>query len=268
MAKEAARREQTQVAQVGELDDLMKQYKGQGVSTAKADNIVPQIKTLQPLSPEVTAGRGRPGDLLVGDTAVPAAEGIWFQPAFHESVWFEFTPREQGGGFVKSHGEVEVDDGGEELPPAGAKRVKGAAWRYRFENGNECVHYRQWSGLLWHAKQPYPYAINFTSSGHTVAKKWNMKAMSSNRLEDGSSRPLWAHVYHVTTEQKRNSKGTWYLPEIGPAVRIDEADGLDVVGSARTAFSVGLDMHEALASRERVVQEPTKDDEAIESEAM
>lgn len=218
---------QQQLTIVPDEDALLEQYAGAGISNKATDNIVPAIRILQPLSPEIAEGtlpNAKPGDFMMGSEVIPSSIGFWFQPCHWHEIWFEFAPLAAGGGFITTH-PWNGYDGGRPIPPPGATTIND----FTFKMGaNELIHYRQWAGIVWINKQPLQRIINFKSTGHTIAKNWMNVAREANRLKSGKQRPLFGHVYHLTSERITNNKGTWYQIKVGTPVTIEQAyaDGI------------------------------------------
>lgn len=238
---------------------LAREFAGAGVSNKAADNIVPQVRVLQPLSPEIVEGKlpnAKAGDFLMGQTIIPGQEGFWFQPCFWDQQWFEFLPLQSGGGFVASYPWL-GEHKGRPIPPQGAKVLDD----YHFKMGdNELIHYRQWSGLAWINKSPLERVINFKSTGHTVARNWNNAAREANRFSDGSVRPLFMHIYHLTTERNSNAKGTWYQISVGNPVLLSAANeqAKQIVGNDPIAVvRLGSELYKAFQGGERVAEVDT-----------
>jgi hypothetical protein len=196
---------------------------GRGVSTDAADNLVPLIYVLQPLSPQVLDGPAhiegaRGGDIWLKNfpenPVVSGKEGIWFQPCSMYQKWTEWIPRDHGGGFVGSY---DHNDG---KLPEGAVRDSNQKQRPRYyfpDTGNECVDTRYEAGLYWRDGTPYPYVIPFKSTGHSISRGW-MTKRSGLIIRAGKRTGVWpaySHVYKLTTTQRTNSHGTWYLFQIG-----------------------------------------------------
>jgi len=252
-----------------DLDALLREHAGEGVSTDAADNLVPQIRVLQPLSPEVTAGKAAAGDFQLPDRVIKGSEGLWFQPCWRDNIWLEFTPRDRGGGFVGAHAFSGFDPSGNAIAPQGSRR-QGAFGHVMAATGNDVAHYSQWSGLMWDAPgRALEHVINFSKSGHTIQKKWNTKALQADRFPDGRSQALFAHVYHLTTYQTRNAKGTWYLIEVGPAVLIKSPEAAEVVGDQLQALRVAIALASAFKNREKVAAQDVGGDASVDdSEVM
>ncbi len=246
-----------QLSLLSDFDREMLAHADQGISDSQLDNIIPQIRVLQPLSPEIVDGKiegAKAGDLLLGETLVRGADGIWFQPCAQVHRWFEFRPIDEGGGFVAEHpvqldqhGKEVVGGSGDPIPPRGTTAVK--RYQHVFPNGNEAVHYRQWAGVAWVDGVGLEYAINFKSTGHTTAKQWMSKARGLYHSGDPTKRyPLWSHVYKLTTSKRTNNAGTWFVIDVGSPVRLDSCSD---VGDWKMANAKGKGLAEAFSKKEK-----------------
>lgn len=230
-----------------ELAAMMTQNPGLGVSKQAADRIIPQVKVLQPLSPEVVEQGRTPGNFLIGDEEIGGREGFWFQPVAEVQVWLEFQPLSAGGGFVAAYPYSET------RLPVGASHPPGGYNAHMGEN--ELVHYRQWFGILWRDGVGVDRVISFKGTGHTVAKNWNQKI--AEQFEGAIQLARFKSVYHITTFLNSNKKGKWYQIEISAPVRLAVAD--EIVGDPLVANARAVAMFEAIASGLRVAAAP--DDE-------
>lgn len=258
-----AKKEEGKVPVTTDLERMMQEDAVAGMPGDASDYILPSIKILQPLSPQVQEGvnqvpGAKAGDLMLGHDLIAGKEGIWFQPAAMEDVWFEFQPREQGGGFVASHPFTSEGE-----PPPGARRVE--KFRFRFGNGNECVHRRHVFGVAWVNKTGLEYVIPFTSTGHTIARTWKTEWYRANRYPDGRSRPPFAHLYKLTTQQKKNPKGQWYVVNVGPAVLLGTPQAEEVVGDSARAYAQGKGLAVAFERRERQAEVMVEEEQAEEA---
>lgn len=245
---------------------------GKGVSTDAADNLIPLIYVLHPLSPQVMDGPAqiegaKGGDIWLknfsGNPIVPGKTGIWFQPCIMYQKWTEWIPRKAGGGFVASY-----DYNGGKLPE-GAVRDAEEKKRPRYffpDTGNDCVDTRYEAGLMWQEKQPYPYVIPFKSTGHKVSRGWMTKRTGLMKPgRNGGIWPSWTHVYKLTTSLQTNNQGQWYLFEVGtpqfymPGFQDKPArEGLKVVGGdPNRAYMMGKSLAAAFATGK--VQEAPED---------
>lgn len=233
MSKSTEVRTKSQDLVDDDLSRAMRQDAGEGISHRPEDNIVPQLKILQPLSPEVLEGPdkvsdAKAGDFLLDGKVIKGAEGVWFQPCHVEHKLFEFMPLESGGGFVAEHpmqrdstGYPRFSEAGDPELPKGAAKIE--RFKYEFANGNALIHYRQLAGLAWDGDRVSPCIISFKSTGHTTMRLWMTKAARANPFEDGTERPLYSHLYRLTTSHSRNAKGQWYSIVVGDPVCLDPA---------------------------------------------
>jgi hypothetical protein len=233
-----------------ELENLMRGDAGHGVSTKAEDNLVPRVKVLQPLSPQVLDGTdkvdgARPGDFLLGDQLLAGKSGFWFQPCSFTQVWLEFKPLDQGGGFVGAHSFTREDE-----PPPGTIRYD--KMKHKFSaSGNECIHYRQVAGIAWQNQQGLEYVVTFKSTGHTIAREWMTIAGRANRYDDGKPRPLYSHIYRLTTSQRKNQAGQWFVIDVGAPLLLLDADAAQIVGDSMRAYVMGKALASAFDTGEK-----------------
>jgi hypothetical protein len=229
----------------------MKKDAGRGVSTKAADNLVPLLQVLQPLSPQVMPKNpnhikgASAGDFIAKNLASPiinGEEGFYFQPVGMYQEWVEWVPRDQGGGFVARH---KYNNG---VPPSGAKpklRPEGSRRPQAYHMGkNDLVDTRYVPGYMWTDGQAVPFVIPFTSTGHAVARGWMTK---QNYIQlDGEICPAFSAVYRLTTKASKNNLGEWYKIEVdAPIILFDLETGkpneeaADIVGDCQKAYEMG-----------------------------
>jgi hypothetical protein len=275
MAKDVKKMEDSLPAEYDpELDKLVQENLGKGVSTAAEDNLVPLIYVLQPLSPQVMDGPAyiegaRAGDIWLRnavDPIVKAKEGIWFMPCHWFRKWTEWVPRDEGGGLIASY-----DYQGEQHLPEGAVRDHTVKQRPRYyfpDSGHECVDTRYEAGFIWRDGIPYPYVIPFKSTGLSVQRGWNTKRMNLRR-KDGAIWPAWSHLYKLTTELKTNAQGSWYIFSVGephlylPGYGKPVGDALKIVGGdATAAFKLGVNLQKDFATGQKQAMSEDMDTDA------
>ena len=254
-----------------DVSQMMLEDAGAGISTDAKDNIVPFMRVLQALSPQMDDTKpahiegAKVGDILLPNYAgriVSGAKGILFQPCFFYKAWPEFAvPRQQGSGFKGRHdncvatradvarmrGRIKL---GDDIPDV-AEDVQVALnemnipiWR-RPAASTELVYTRYHAGYaIFDTGQVLPYVIDLKVTGHKISKNW-MSIMNSHRLPDGRIEPSWARLYKLTTAKTTNTKGTFavYVVEEQPGL-VDEA-----------AYLRGRDLFKSFTSGEVVMDE-------------
>lgn len=237
MAKEVAQQKQnTAVTTEEEIDAatlaLLNEDKQGGQSHDQADNLVPLIYLLQPLSPQVMKGDAaridgaEAGDIWLRNAEPPIVSGdtgILFQPCYFYKDIVEWIP--DRGGFVGRHDisclpNVELRKGWTGTL-TDVKEVKdedepNAQPRYvRSSNNNEVVETRYFVGYVYpEVGQPMPFIIPLASTGHSFGKTW-MFLINSQTLPNGKPcEASWKFFYRLRTTMKTNSKGSWYMYKV------------------------------------------------------
>jgi hypothetical protein len=248
-----------------ELANLMHADAGMGVSTDAKDVLVPSINVLQPLSPEVLDGPdhvdgAHPGDFLLANTEIlDGKKGFLFQPCGTTEWWFEFIPRESGGGFVNRYPVFYHNN--RIVPPEGAEQVPNKLRWFFPATGNNCTHYKFVAGVMWRDGIGLEYVIPFFSTGHTAVRQWATKWMRKRFPDDNSIMPAFSHVYRLTTNRRTNKQGTWFSIETddGLPLMVINAGQLGVnvaakkvVGDVMKAYHMGRALATAFHTGEKV----------------
>lgn len=256
---------------------------GKGVSTNQADNIVPLIYVIQPLSPQVDPGApeyiegARPGSIWVRNYStpmVPGDIGILVQPCHFSKDWVEWVPRGRGGGYagrfknrqadaedamrrpskldlgpprgvMQPLGEIDV---GEDIPDNDeALFTTDPRTRQKvwfLATGNELVLTRNHVVRVHFAPGiALPYVIPLRGTGHIVSKEW-MGKMLVKRSPRGELLPSWCCLYRLTTRQKTNVHGKWYQFQVQDAGYVDAAGYVD-----------GKALYDAFETGEKVMED-------------
>lgn len=233
---------------------------GKNVSTKAEDNLVPFLKVLQKMSPQVDkrndayiedaeAGliwlRNYPDMPLVNGDA-----GIVFQPCFMGKEWIEWVPREKGGGVVArwTYDDADPNKGRPDDCQLTDKPGDNRQIWMR-PNGNEVIETRSIAGFVHLGELRLPYVLPLQSTGHTFAKEWNgmwrLKKQSAYirsqdpgfKFPDGWAdgiAPSYAYTYRLVTKHRSNSKGDWFqfqATDEGPVSAEDYQLGRDLYSS-------------------------------------
>lgn len=259
--------------------------KGAGVSSRARDNLLPMVKVLQPLSPEVLPNNpaqikgAAAGDIVVSTLSpplIPGDEGFLFQPCYAEEAIVEWKARGQGGGggggFVRrlpvnkgkpiSGTETEVD-----LMPEDAEQVPDPRapdkmiWKKK-GSSNLYVHTKYMAGFIITPEAPCPAYIPFSSTGHTVVKGWNTKM--SLKFVEGKPADSFAIYYRVFSKVRNRADQTWFVLDPQDAGEPDER-GLRGVMYVPTVedYNRGKTLHTALSAGEvKLAEESSSTEEA------
>lgn len=249
------------------LVEAAKEDAGRGVSTDRADNIIPLIYVMHPLSPQVdesspqhVAG-ARPGSIWLRNwqtPMVPGDQGILVQPCAFGKDWPEWVPRTSGGGFVarhpnkiataedvKKYGDKLVE--GEDVPdcPDATFKVdqtnRQKVWSR--PNGNNLILTRNHAvRVILGEGQALQYMIPMKGASHAVSKEW-MGKMMVKHAPDGTLLPSFSCLYRLTTRQRKNQKGTWYQFQVADAGYVTPED-----------YRAGRALNAAVESGEKVAE--------------
>lgn len=267
-------KEKREVAAAGAptVPDHIRQYAeqqeagGRGVSTDASDNLVPLIYVLQTNSPQCdrnSAGYidGAAGGSIwlrnLADPLVDGSAGIVFQPCYFYKEWVEWRPRGMGGGFIGRHGWSADTEFGQ---PKDARQVPHPEHKDKLiwatPAGNELVETRYHAGYVITPTGPVPFVIPLKSTGHTFSKNW-MFSMQNERM-NGKPLDSWLSYWRLTTRQRSNKDGKWYVFEAKKE------------GWAPTAADVdrGQQLFEAFRAGEKAAAGEVEDAAAAPSDAM
>lgn len=279
MAKDVTTR--TNAALPAFLDDV--EMTGVGVATDSKDFLLPMARVLDAKSPEVT--RGSPsmiagaaaGDILIKNAPVPfikGDEGMLFQPCYREEAVIEWRPRNSGGGggsgFVERHlADYLTTSKDIEQRPHPENKAK-LVW-YRKSTGNLLVETRYVGGyMIADNAPPMPLVLPFASTGHSVAKNWNM--LMAMKQVKGRTADIFAVYYRVKTRLRQRSDQAWYVFDISDAGPEDSATKMPATMwvPSLADYNRGKQLHDSLASGEHKVDvaSTTDDQPSTQSDAM
>lgn len=211
---------------------------GKGLSTDREDNVVPMVRRLQALSPQVNkkgmdyVKGAEPGDIWLKDVAMIKGEvGFRFQPcAFWKDI-VEWRPRDQGGGYVGRHDSV-PDDANEEVDERTGRTIYT-------RHGNELIDTRYHAGfVLLDDGRALPYVIPMKGTDHQVSRTW-MTRMNAKRLKSGRTQPPWMSTYVIRTKDRTNPSGTWSTWDIVDSDEITTDEEYDRGLGLYEAFTAG-----------------------------
>lgn len=238
------------------LAEEAEQYAGQGVSRDMADRVVPMLRILQDMSPQVKKRDpayiegAEPGFVLNTATKElwPVDEYIYFQPCAFQKMWVTWKPRAAGGGFIGQSAErPEAAEFKTFLNDQGDEKQ---GWK--MPNGDDVIETRYHFGnILDDDKNVVGAAmIAMSSTGHTASRQW-MELMNQQKLKGASGWfivPSWFKAYRLGRTLKSRNTQDWYTWDI---TTLDA----DWIGVAETR-AAGKALYEAIASGARVAAPP------------
>lgn len=229
--KKAPAKKKNEVAPVDQTNNLpvtadaYNDFLGEGFENQTQDDIaIPFINLLQSMSPEVQDGGidgAKPG-MLINSVTQELYSEIEFVPAFSKHVFVEWVPRDQGGGIVATHN---VDS---EL--VRKVRVEQEFGKYRTPEGNDLIETFYLFGVASEDGNPLGMAVIAFTSTKIKSYKAAMTRLRTFTIpqKDGRrvSPPMYAHLLKLSTKTQKNSKGTFYVPALTPAIENDVSKSL------------------------------------------
>src|SRR6187401_1412952 len=249
-----------------EYKAMLEATKGQGISKAQEDNLVPLITVFQTGSKAVNRAGGayvegaEAGSFWLRGATPPVIsgqEGLVFQPCYFYKDFAEWITRDQGGGLVGMH----------RMLPTDAQEIRDDRnpnkVRWRLPNGHELLERRNHLGFLVREDGTIaPYALPMTSTLHSVSRSW-MTTMS-NRVVDGINPPSFAFLYRIRTRQRSNAQGTWFTIDITPVMQSALLNNKGMVN--KDLLMQGKAMYESCLRGDKLAAEMEMDDASPQGE--
>lgn len=193
----------------------------EGVTTA--DVAIPFLVILQDLSPAVRKGPGQikgaeSGDILqtVSQQIFKADSGVLVVPCGYQKAYVEWTPREKGGGFVKSHPDDTILK----------ECTRNERNQETLKNGNNIVTTAYHYAIIVSEGKFERVIIAMSSTQLKKSRRWNSQMMSL-QLDLGGKKvtpPSFSHSYLFSTVMETKDQNSWYNWAIGPAKMLESAE--------------------------------------------
>lgn len=188
-------------------------YEGAGSSGAAEDNLIPLLRVLQDLSPQV---KKRDPEYIEGAEAGmvyltnqkliwPGDAGPQFISCHFQKGVVEWVPRDNGGGFAGQYEYMPEFAEEYENPKNGRKAFRNP------ENGNDLIDTRFHFGLLDVNSIWQPAVISFSSTGHTVSKGWTAQIRAHRHPQSGRLYPSWFMRWQLDTVMKKRNDDSWFV---------------------------------------------------------
>lgn len=188
-------------------DELLREATEHAETLGVDDLTTPFLRVAQALTPQLDKDHEDyiegldQGDFFITATGENLGNEITIVPCAYRATWYEFVPRDNGGGF-----EGEID------PPALAS---SRDIKIELENGNEAIRTHDHYVLVVKDNgETFPAILTCSGTFLTPSKKLN-GLVTSARIpgsEPPVKAPRVATIFHATTVKKENDKGRWYVP--------------------------------------------------------
>lgn len=224
MSKEVMKKEETLPAETMDISALMATdaQENSGFETMTSDDwAIPYLSILQSGSPQVKKGDGKVEGAEEGDFYNTVSQEVFknsirLVPCYYEKAWVEWTPRESGGGFVKSHSDESIL----------TKCVKDDKNRDMLPNGNRIVTTVYHYCLLVRSSGDFErVVVTMTSTQLKKSRKWNTQMLNRTIEINGKKivPPTFSHAYLAETVAESNDQGSWSGWKIGSPELITDA---------------------------------------------
>ena len=223
----------------------------QNENFGKGEQVIPLLKILQPLNPEVDEGNAayipgaKAGMFLSTATGqlFDGRTGLLVVPMYHVHSNTEWHPRSEGGGFVRDWGATE----GWKSRCAPDQRE---AYQPMTTSGTTILKARHFYCMVMDGEGgALPVVFPFQNTTLKVARWWTSKMINAPKImtTKGPVTPAYHYyVYKVTLEQQKNDKGRWFIPRVdfyfkdGRIVTLPEMPNGKEIWNAANVFIASL----------------------------
>ena len=145
------------------------------------------------------------GDIIntVSNTVIASAsEEFEFVPCSYQKLFMEWTPRNKGGGLVKTHKDANIL----------LECQRNEQGQDTLRNGNLIITTAYFYGIAIVDGARTPCVIGLASTQLKKAKQWLNMAMSLKMTAPNGSKytpPMFSHTYKLSSVPEKNEKGTW-----------------------------------------------------------
>lgn len=190
-------------------------------NVTRDDMSVPFMMILQALSPQCTPGStdynedARPGMITHSITKelFKPQDGIWLTPVVYERSYLEWVPRDAGGGFRGEYKDADHE-------ALYNKLIDRAIGKAKLPNGNLLVKTHNFY-CVWHRPdngQLEPVVVSMANTQSKIATNWMTMLQNRRNPHTGKAYPLVAAAWLLSTDIKKNEKGSWFVWSVKRAV--------------------------------------------------
>jgi len=222
----------------------------------QGDMIIPRVKVMQTLSPEVRERTAEEGDIINSLTGDKLNDKV-FVPVFKFNNHILWRDRSEGGGIL-----CMARDGKHGVESDGTQLICAVCRKCEFDNtktGKEalptCTKYINFFGFF--EGERLPIIMSFSKTNYNEGKKLYS-------LAKVSMQNMWNNGYTVVSKKQAKAGNEWFIMAVtphGPTSEEDREFGLNMYQMYRNSLnSMNYDMDEAGAS----TSTPTTDVDATE----
>ena len=217
------------------------------VGFSKEESIIPFIRILQPLSPQLQTTPGAlPGMIMniANGRMFDGKIGVHIVPIMPMWNYTEWTPREDGGGFIK---DWEQDEAGWQ---AKCDEDQKYAYKPMTKDGHVILKARHFFILTLLEDGGFDIALMpFTGTGLKVARSWSTAMANAPKIATSKGMMVPAHfyyVYNLTVEHIKNGQYNWYEPRIKLLVEGDKAVSIMDRPDGKIIWKACIDFRDSL----------------------
>lgn len=263
-----------EVAMPDDFEALADQSTGMGTSGAASDNLIPLVRVLQKLSPQVeekspeyVEGAEAGMIWLKGIELINGEDGIVVQPCGFSRWIREWVPRESGGGIVNSWQMEQGESIDQALQRVGReferKKKKKTSKRESYvtaDNENDLVETREFPvRIIMPDGRRLPFVVTMGGSNHSVARGW-MVMMRGKRSKSGAVLDSYLSLYRLKLKYAENDEGNWYKYEVEDLGKLPEAQEDGIIEDWKVEAAEGRALANAFASGEKRADEGDLDE--------
>lgn len=219
------------------------------------DLIIPRIKCLQALSPEVQDGTGKMGTIINSLTLDNVTDRV-FVPVCKFNNHILWRDRNDGGGIIcrAADGKIGVMEDGTTRPCAACRKCEFDNTKKGREALPTCTKYINFLGFF--EDDFTPIILSFSKTNMAEGKQMYSMAKVSRQN-------IWNFGYKLTVAKKSNNANSWFI--IKPVANGATSDEIRQIGMelyrqfAGTMTQVNYDMGETQRT-EATVETPSDDD--------
>ena len=217
MAKAVAKKQSSEL-----VPDYLSDYAGQGTENVSDLTIVPRIKLLQGLSPEVVDDGERAGEFYHDVVEATLGDSIQMVPVYVSQSVLLWRPRKDGGGILaraddgvhwdrpNTDFEVKLDNGKEVVWDTGSTVQRGGLDQFGSMDPDDRNSYpaatRMINIIAMFPEQPdmSPAVISLQRSSFKVGQQFISK-LAISRI------PSWARVFKMSSRKDKNANNESYF---------------------------------------------------------